>query len=149
MKGRFHKKIDFFVDDKKYFTFKNEGTGAAAWPCDKDQYLILNLAIGGGWGGQKGIDDSIFPQKCVIDYVRVYQKSLESKRLTQQRGDHAEQRDQGAARARNPGFPWTNRRWSDLGRDPHELRSDDPGRGRGRSAGRSAAASQHRLHLLR
>jgi beta-glucanase (GH16 family) len=77
--------IDFFVDHKKYFTFKNEGTGGAAWPYDKDQYLILNLAIGGGWGGQKGIDDSIFPQKFVIDYVRVYQKAAESKRLTQRR----------------------------------------------------------------
>ncbi len=66
--------IDFFVDDRKYFTFKNEGTGDDVWPYDKDQYLILNLAIGGSWGGQKGIDDSIFPQRYCIDYVRVYQK---------------------------------------------------------------------------
>ncbi len=79
------KKMDFFVNQEKYFTFKNEGTGPAAWPYDKDQYLILNLAIGGGWGGQKGIDDSIFPQKYVIDYVRVYQKDSESKGLTQTR----------------------------------------------------------------
>ncbi|EAR54554.1 hypothetical protein SKA34_22849 [Photobacterium sp. SKA34] len=35
-------------------------------------YLILNLAIGGGWEGQQGIDDSIFPQKFLIDYVRIY-----------------------------------------------------------------------------
>jgi len=65
-------RIDFFVDDQKYFTFCNEGTGADVWPYDKDQYLILNLAIGGSWGGQKGIDDSIFPQRYCIDYVRVY-----------------------------------------------------------------------------
>jgi beta-glucanase (GH16 family) len=68
------KQIDFFVDRKQYFTFKNEGTGPDVWPYDKDQYLILNLAIGGSWGGQKGIDDAIFPQKYLIDYVRVYQK---------------------------------------------------------------------------
>jgi len=68
--------MDFFVDDRKYFTFRNEGTGAPAWPFDKDQYLILNLAIGGDWGGAKGIDDSIFPQRFYIDYVRVYQKPL-------------------------------------------------------------------------
>jgi beta-glucanase (GH16 family) len=68
------KKMDFFVDDKKYFTYENEGTGAAAWPYDKPQYLILNVAIGGDWGGQKGIDDAIFPQRMEIDYVRVYQK---------------------------------------------------------------------------
>lgn len=65
--------IDFFVDDRKYFTFKNEGSGDDVWPYNKDQYLILNLAIGGSWGGQKGIDDSIFPQRYYIDYVRVYQ----------------------------------------------------------------------------
>ena len=68
------KKMDFFVDSHKYFTFRNEGTGVDAWPYDKDQYLILNLAIGGDWGGQKGIDDKIFPQRYEIDYVRVYQK---------------------------------------------------------------------------
>jgi beta-glucanase (GH16 family) len=68
------RKIDFFVDDHKYFTFHNPGTGTDAWPYDKDQYLILNLAIGGDWGGQKGVDDRIFPQRYYIDYVRVYQK---------------------------------------------------------------------------
>lgn len=68
----FADRIDFFIDDNKYFTFKNEGTGNAVWPYDKEHYLILNLAIGGSWGAQKGIDDSIFPQKYYIDYVRVY-----------------------------------------------------------------------------
>ena len=67
--------IDFFFDDQKYFTFKNEGTGNDVWPYDKPHYLILNTAIGGAWGGQKGIDDAIFPQKFLIDYVRVYQKA--------------------------------------------------------------------------
>jgi beta-glucanase (GH16 family) len=66
-------RLDFFVDDHKYFTFQNEGTGADAWPYDRDQYLMLNLAIGGAWGGTKGIDDGIFPQRYYIDYVRVYQ----------------------------------------------------------------------------
>jgi hypothetical protein len=37
-------------------------------------HLLLNLAIGGNWGGQKGVDDSIFPQSMLVDYVRVYQK---------------------------------------------------------------------------
>ena len=68
------KQMDFFVDDKKYFTYTNEGSGQDAWPYDHDQYLILNLAIGGAWGGQKGIDESRFPQRYYIDYVRVYQR---------------------------------------------------------------------------
>ncbi len=70
----FEDKIDFFVDDTKYFTFENEHTGNATWPFDKPHYLILNLAIGGGWGGQEGIDESIFPQKYYIDYVKVYKQ---------------------------------------------------------------------------
>jgi hypothetical protein len=44
-----------------------------AWPFDQPHYLILNLAIGGAWGGQKGIDESIFPARYEIDYVRVYE----------------------------------------------------------------------------
>ena len=61
------------IDDKAYFSFKNEHTGNDAWPFNKPFNLLLNIAIGGGWGGQKGVDDSIFPQKMEIDYVRVYQ----------------------------------------------------------------------------
>jgi len=67
-------KIDFLVDGRQYFSFRNERTGPAVWPYDREQYLILNLAIGGDWGGRKGIDDGIFPQRYEIDYVRVYQK---------------------------------------------------------------------------
>ncbi|MDZ7606296.1 MAG: glycoside hydrolase family 16 protein [Cyclobacteriaceae bacterium] len=65
--------MNFFVDDQKYFSFMNEKTGNDAWPFDKPHYLILNIAIGGGWGGQRGIDYSIFPQQMVVDYVRYYE----------------------------------------------------------------------------
>lgn len=68
-------KLEFFVDDRKFFTLDNDGKGVDSWPFDAPQYLILNLAIGGAWGGQKGVDDSIFPQRFVIDYVRVYQRA--------------------------------------------------------------------------
>ena len=67
-------RIEFFVDSKKYFVFNNEGKGNDTWPFDKPHYLILNLAIGGGWGGREGIDDNIFPQKYFIDYVKVYER---------------------------------------------------------------------------
>lgn len=69
----FEDHIDFFVDDQRYFTFENEGTGNATWPFDKPQYLIINAAIGGTWGGQYGLDEKIFPQQYLIDYVRVYE----------------------------------------------------------------------------
>jgi beta-glucanase (GH16 family) len=64
--------IDVFVDGQRYFTFAKEAGGDPVWPYDKPQYLILNLAIGGSWGGRQGIDDSAFPAQYVIDYVRVY-----------------------------------------------------------------------------
>ncbi len=45
------------------------------WPFDKPHYFLLNIAVGGGWGGQQGVDDSIFPCTLEIDYVRVFQKN--------------------------------------------------------------------------
>lgn len=64
-----------YVDGRHYFTFKNNGTGFGAWPFDQPFYLILNLAIGGGLGGKKGIDDLLFPHIFEVDYVRVYQQA--------------------------------------------------------------------------
>ena len=64
--------IDVLVDGRRYFTFTKESGGDAVWPFDKPQYLILNLAIGGSWGGRDGIDDAAFPAGYIIDYVRVY-----------------------------------------------------------------------------
>lgn len=71
----FKDRIDFFLDGQKYFTFMNE-SGNDKWPFDKNQYLILNLAIGGSWGGQQGIDESKYPFKYYIDYVKVYKQKL-------------------------------------------------------------------------
>lgn len=67
-------RLEFSVDGQRSFTFANEKKGVDSWPYDQPHYLILNLAVGGSWGGQKGIDDAIFPQQFRIDYVRVYQR---------------------------------------------------------------------------
>lgn len=62
------------VDDRPYFRFDNDRRGdRATWPYDRPFHLILNIAVGGGWGGQKGIDDAAFPERMEVDYVRVYQ----------------------------------------------------------------------------
>ena len=66
-------KIDFFVDDVKYFSFTNEHTGYKVWPFDQPFHFILNLAVGGDWGGAEGVDPNIWPQQMVVDYARVYQ----------------------------------------------------------------------------
>jgi beta-glucanase (GH16 family) len=61
------------VDEKTFFRFGNERSGYDAWPFDNKMHLLLNIAVGGNWGGQKGVDENIWPQKMEIDYVRVYQ----------------------------------------------------------------------------
>jgi beta-glucanase (GH16 family) len=66
--------ISIYVNDYKYFEYRNDGRGWEYWPFDKEFHLILNIAIGGNWGGVEGVDDTIFPQDFVIDYVRVYQE---------------------------------------------------------------------------
>ena len=64
--------ITVFVDNKPYFTSRNEHTGWEAWPWDHPFHLLLNVAVGGEWGGLKGIDQSAFPQRMLVDYVRFY-----------------------------------------------------------------------------
>ena len=65
-------KIEWFIDGKKYHTVKNDGSGYAGWPFDEPFHLIMNVAVGGNWGGKYGIDKTVWPQKMLIDYVRVY-----------------------------------------------------------------------------
>ena len=66
--------IDWYVDSTKYYTYINANQGAQSWPYYNDFFIILNVAIGGDWGGLQGVDDSIFPQQMLVDYVRVYQR---------------------------------------------------------------------------
>jgi beta-glucanase (GH16 family) len=66
--------ISFLLDGKPYLTVRNEYKTDKEWPFDKPFYALLDLAIGGNWGGTKGIDPTIFPAKFEIDYVRVYQR---------------------------------------------------------------------------
>ena len=66
------------VDNVSYFSFDNERLSNPQadwrhWPFDKDFRILLNVAVGGNWGGQKGVDESIWPQRLEIDYVRVFQ----------------------------------------------------------------------------
>jgi beta-glucanase (GH16 family) len=67
-------KIEYYVDDptKPYYTYSPNTKNASNWPFDKPCFIILNLAIGGSWGGAKGVDDSIFPVSMQVDYVRVF-----------------------------------------------------------------------------
>jgi len=54
------------------YSVNNVNNNYLYWPFNKQFFIILNVAVGGTWGGEQGVDNSIFPQKMYIDYVRVY-----------------------------------------------------------------------------
>lgn len=68
--------IEFFVDGESACIYRRsddaEEQGEAAWPFNQPFYLILNIAVGGGLGGE--IDDAALPYHMEVEYVRVYQK---------------------------------------------------------------------------
>ncbi|HEU4768561.1 MAG TPA: glycoside hydrolase family 16 protein [Pyrinomonadaceae bacterium] len=71
--------IRWYVNDKQTFKFNNERLSNSAadykqWPFDKPFHILLNVAVGGTWGGQQGVDESIWPQRMEVDYVRVYRE---------------------------------------------------------------------------
>ena len=61
-----------YFDNEKVFEYINPGAGFVSWPYDKKFHLLLNIAVGGSWGGAQGVDDTIFPATMEIDYVRYY-----------------------------------------------------------------------------
>lgn len=64
--------IKSYFDGELIYTYVNDSNGFATWPYDKKFHLLLNIAVGGSWGGQKGVDDTAFPTSMDIDYVRFY-----------------------------------------------------------------------------
>lgn len=64
-------KIIMYIDDELYFSFNNQGSWQK-WPFDKRFHILLNIAVGGSWGGLEGIDETAFPTQFLIDYIRVY-----------------------------------------------------------------------------
>jgi beta-glucanase (GH16 family) len=67
-------RMDFLLDDQLLNSFANEHKTNKEWPFDKPFHLLMNIAVGGGLGGQKGIDSTVFPGVLEIDYVRAYKQ---------------------------------------------------------------------------
>src|SRR5690606_12321372 len=61
-----------YVNDVQIFDFANDATGFHAWPFDAEFHWLINIAVGGNWGGQQGVDETSFPARMEVDYVRVY-----------------------------------------------------------------------------
>lgn len=67
--------ITFMIDGVGYYTYNPATKNSSTWPFDLDQFLLLNVAI----GGYSGTPDSNFTESSmVIDYVRVYQNTTAS-----------------------------------------------------------------------
>ncbi|MGL4412024.1 MAG: glycoside hydrolase family 16 protein [Bacteroidales bacterium] len=67
--------IKFYVNsvDNVFYTYQPKEYDSSTWPHNQPYFILFNLAIGGTWGGKKGVDDTIFPANFLVDYVRVYQ----------------------------------------------------------------------------
>lgn len=73
--------LALLVDGEVLLRFANERLAAGAagaagteqWPFDHPFHLILNVAVGGSWGGKDGICDDVCPAQMDVAYVRVYQ----------------------------------------------------------------------------
>ncbi|WP_082591086.1 glycoside hydrolase family 16 protein [Sediminicola sp. YIK13] len=64
-------KMDFYVDDTLFYTYNPASKNSDTWPFNKDQFILLNIAMGGTLGGS--IDPNFTQGTMEIDYVRVYQ----------------------------------------------------------------------------
>lgn len=70
-------KISFFLDGVQHLEYKRNRTASyTTWPFDQKFHLMLNVAVGGNWGGSEGVNNSAFEgdgQFMEIDWVRVYE----------------------------------------------------------------------------
>jgi beta-glucanase (GH16 family) len=68
--------IRFYVDGNLYQTRTPADLPAgASWVFDHPFFIILNVAVGGGWPGNPDAT-TVFPQQMRVDYVRVYKRSV-------------------------------------------------------------------------
>lgn len=65
--------LSWMVDGKPFYIWERGKESHEGWPFTEEFHLILNLAVGGNWGGKYGVDDGIWPQTLEIDYVKIYQ----------------------------------------------------------------------------
>jgi LPXTG-motif cell wall-anchored protein len=73
--------IRWYVDDILYHTATPTDVEPNEWVFEHPFYILLNLAVGGNFGGAVGANTG-FPQEMLVDYVRVYQLPNASERFT-------------------------------------------------------------------
>lgn len=69
-------RIKFAIDGRVYYEFAPPDlTEPAQWPFNQDFHLLMNIAVGGSWGGAQGVDSASFDgdgQYMEVDWVRFY-----------------------------------------------------------------------------
>ena len=64
--------IEFYFDDRLTYRYSPADKNKDNYPFNKPMFIILNLAIGGTFGGDVPADTE-FPQELLVDYVKVYE----------------------------------------------------------------------------
>jgi beta-glucanase (GH16 family) len=62
--------IQYFIDGKHVYTFTPKEYDDEHYPFRHPFYILINMAIGGNFGGPE-VDDTIFPVKYYVDYIKV------------------------------------------------------------------------------
>ncbi|MAX71210.1 MAG: laminarinase [Flavobacteriaceae bacterium] len=62
--------ITFYIDDNEVYVFNPKVKDENTWPFNQPFYILVNMAIGGNFGGPE-VDDNIFPKQFEIDYIKV------------------------------------------------------------------------------
>ncbi len=65
--------IRWYIDDTQVFKVSKADVPADKWVFDHPFFIILNVAVGGGWPGFPDAT-TVFPQQMLVDYIRVYQR---------------------------------------------------------------------------
>lgn len=74
-------KIEFSIDGNLFYTYEPPQKNSATWPFDQPFFIIINVAIGGGFGSdpqyesdglKNGIDPSLTSARMEVDYIRIY-----------------------------------------------------------------------------
>jgi beta-glucanase (GH16 family) len=109
-------KMDFYVDDKLFYTYAPSIRNDNTWPFNKPFFVIMNVAMGGNWGSdasletgglKNGIDPSLTTVRMEVDYIRYYSKTAKPKVFGKTILNTEEETDYSASLTNGNSYQWT------------------------------------------
>ena len=64
--------VKLYVDNNLFLTVNKADVGSSPYPFNAPFFFIFNVAVGGNWPGSPDATTT-FPQRMIVDYVRVFQ----------------------------------------------------------------------------